>query len=337
MTTQLSSLFRCIDNSRQPIGIVDPIKWCLNDSHKELVERLRRTTDTNEQRRIKNQLLPAISVSGTFNKRQKSEIDLYNQLVGLDFDYNTNPDLDNVEAFKQHVFEHPSVLFTIASCGGKGVFGMVRGTTIENHYAHFNALREDFLKMGLVLDENTSDITRLRVKSYDPAPLLRLDAPVYTRISNAKSVTNYLQKDQSNPKPHLAARPNIRWTPPPAVSSNIKELAASMLNPQPLPKWSTGIVPSGFNGTQAVLYLILAKVANSGFDITGYAPDWITIAGVMARCFGEWGRELFHDVCRHYPRYTETECDAKYDEFLHGANYEYAVNSVRKIAQYYGF
>lgn len=333
MKKYYGSLFKNSDNSGKPIGTVDVIEWCLDPNSKKAIMKLRRIEDPELQKSHKN-TLPAITVSGTFSCRNRKGLIEHNSLIALDVDGKDNLHL-SVEEIKQQIFENQNVILVMESCRGGGAFALVEISDPDNHYKHFKALCEDFADMGLAVDSRTSDVTRLRIQSYDLNPFYRTDAIPYTRQSDGATKRHKAAERKS--KQVISCRPNVKWTPKINEAKTIEELAAQLLNRAPLEKWSTGSIPTDFNGTQVALYLILSKVANSGFDITCYAPDWITIAGAMTTHFGEWGRELFHDLCCNYKKYTRQECDDKYDEFIHSESYPYAVSTIREIAEHYGF
>lgn len=176
-----------------------------------------------------------------------------------------------------------------------------------------------------------------QIQSYDSNPLYRTNAVTYTRQSDGRIKPS--KETERKSKQVVTCRPNVKWNPKVNEVKTIVEFAAQLLNRAPLEKWPTGLVPSQWrNDNRSItLYSILAPIANSGFDVTAWAPDWIAIAGIMAGTFNEDGREMFHDISRNYPYYSKSECDEKYDEFVLSESYSYAIDTIRKIAQHYGF
>ncbi len=62
--------------------------------------------------------------------------------------------------------------------------------------------------------------------------------------------------------------------------------------------------------------LLLFKVEKSKTDITRTYIDWIKIGGVLANCFGESGRSLFHDFSRYHPMYNKDQTNDQYNTCL---------------------
>ncbi len=62
--------------------------------------------------------------------------------------------------------------------------------------------------------------------------------------------------------------------------------------------------------------LLLSKVEKSKTDITCTYVDWIKIGGVLANCFGEAGRSLFHDFSKFHPMYNKDQANFQYNRCL---------------------
>jgi len=51
-------------------------------------------------------------------------------------------------------------------------------------------------------------------------------------------------------------------------------------------------------------------------DVTKTYENWLNVMFGLSYSLGETGRKYVHLICRHYPRYSESECDEKFDACL---------------------
>lgn len=56
-------------------------------------------------------------------------------------------------------------------------------------------------------------------------------------------------------------------------------------------------------------------------DITGKERQWYKIGAALADEFGEHGREIYHKVSKHYPKYNRKETNNKFDHCLKQVGY----------------
>jgi hypothetical protein len=61
---------------------------------------------------------------------------------------------------------------------------------------------------------------------------------------------------------------------------------------------------------------ILTEIKNSNLDITSDYTDWFQIGCVIAKVFGEEGREKFHSVSQFHHGYNLRECNRQYNACL---------------------
>ena len=146
--------------------------------------------------------LPAATISGYFSpKRKEADLQQHSGFICIDIDdhFNRrNADGKNV-SFPQsldHVLDIlsqiPWVLYAAHSVGGVGYFALIPLGPIEaatvpsgspdgqstpsqpshlrTHKWYFECIEEEFREYGLIIDPACSDVTRLRIVSYDPAP-----------------------------------------------------------------------------------------------------------------------------------------------------------------------
>lgn len=61
---------------------------------------------------------------------------------------------------------------------------------------------------------------------------------------------------------------------------------------------------------------IIDECTTDTIDITKNYEDWVAIGWALVHEYGEYGRNYFHQISRFFTKYTEQECNKKYDELL---------------------
>lgn len=309
-------------------------EWLRSDEFRSDVERVRKARSKEERDKLKK-YLPAITVSGVFNKRETAGLREPTGLILIDIDGKDNPHHTDMEKLKQLVFELPFVAMVMLSCSGSGVLAVVELDDYRNQYQHSLALAEDFAAIGVKIDSSCKDLPRFRFASYDPNPLYRDSTEVYTRLcdpATLRASKTECSKSQSNTIV-IHGRPSKKWVC--NRPETMQEIMASML--KPMDKWPAVVNPN-HSSQQQIIYVILAQIANTDFDVTELYSDWVRIAALLALHFGDdEGRELFHDVSRNHPSYIPNECDELYDNFIYTPNKNYSINQLQEMAKHYGF
>lgn len=156
------------DRIGRPATFADFLRLCLES--REEVETLRATSDPDVRRKLK-QALPCATLSGQFAPSRKTEnLVQHSGLICLDFDH-----VSDCTALMHRLSRLDCVAFASHSVSGSGVFAVVPITHPDRHREHFQALRRFFADSGCEVDRQCGDVTRLRVISYDPEAVLRLD------------------------------------------------------------------------------------------------------------------------------------------------------------------
>ena len=152
----------------------------------DVIARIRMTDDKDERGRLKLRKLPCATISATFGSRSRDipleeRLMQYNSLMVLDFD-----GVADVEDSKKRLADVPYIYYAGLSVSGKGLFAIVPLDTDDYrmHKVFFEALQDEMLQMGFVVDKACSDVTRLRVLSYDPAPYVNEDCEVFVLPDN---------------------------------------------------------------------------------------------------------------------------------------------------------
>jgi len=166
--------------------------------YKHRVEQVRAVKDKKQRDNIKA-TLPAVTVSGLFDKRNLQSKCTPTNLLCLDFD-----DVPDLPALFEYLTTLPFIAFVGYSVSGKGIFAIVPIQSTKNFLAHFHALERDFLTAGYQIDPACKDVTRLRGASYTERPYINHTASTYEKTAT----------------PAAAAPPTPTHTPRPKHTSS---------------------------------------------------------------------------------------------------------------------
>ena len=115
--------------------------------YKTTVDRYRAAGD-EDKNRLKTSL-PAVTVSGTFSKRNSAGLIAHSGLICIDIDEKDNPDVAEFDRLNELIRIIPYVVYCGHSIGGKGYFVIIPIASPEKHKEHFEALRQDFARCGI--------------------------------------------------------------------------------------------------------------------------------------------------------------------------------------------
>ena len=147
------------------------------NKYRQQVEQVRTVTDKKQRDKIK-QKLPAVTVSGLFEKRNLQSSCTPTNLICLDFD-----NIGNLPALFEYLKTLPFIAFAGYSVSGKGIFAIVPIQSTDNFLEHFYALQIDFAASGYTIDQTCKDVTRLRGASYTERPYINHQASTYTKTA----------------------------------------------------------------------------------------------------------------------------------------------------------
>lgn len=169
---------------------VTPTKYnlldLLNDPHtKNNVEKLRNETDEKKRSKLKL-LLPSITPSGVFSKRNLNSLVKHSNLIQFDIDFKDNQQILNYSDLKKQISNIPNVAYTGLSVSGNGYWGLIPIAYAEKHKEHFTLIEQSFFNLGIKIDPSGSDVTRLRILSYDPDPYYNHEAKILTSFVERK-------------------------------------------------------------------------------------------------------------------------------------------------------
>ena len=152
------------------------------NKYKEQIEHIRSIKNEDVQKSLKKQL-PLATISGTFAPiRQADNLVTHSNLLCIDIDKKDNMDVDWFDDLKYEWRNIPQILYAGHSIRGKGWFVIFHIAYPQKHEAQFEALQQDFFRVGLIIDETCKDVSRMRFISYDPEPYVNEDATLYTKV-----------------------------------------------------------------------------------------------------------------------------------------------------------
>ena len=82
---------------------------------------------------------------------------------------------------------------------------------------------------------------------------------------------------------------------------------------------------------------IIQQIEEQQKDITAKYEDWLKICFGLSDQFGEDGRQYFHQISKFYEKYSESECDQKFDSCLNSSRSGVTIKTFFMIAKENGF
>lgn len=165
------SLFRNYYNP-DPVADLTIYQFCdyIRQS-KEYVKEITALRDpevTKEQRDKIKATFPAVTISGSFTKREAAGLIQHSGFICLDIDKGIN-DVADWPALRDSLMNCDNVYFAALSASGQGVFCLVPVAFPHKHKQQAIQLMKDFEKAtGLKPDQSCKDVCRLRGISHDP-------------------------------------------------------------------------------------------------------------------------------------------------------------------------
>lgn len=263
---------------------VPMLQWLQDTSHKEIITKIRFLTNKDEIRKLKS-TLPCATISGIFSVRKSDSLIKHSGYICIDIDGKENETIRDFTLLRDELRNILNVSYASISVSGNGVFCIIPITHTDKHKEHFNALKECFYELGIVIDKACSDITRTRIISYDPDAYIN---------ENALPFDEVLDIDKSKRASIKKTSHDIRAKTRPHTTTENKIVDKS---------------------THSKVMKVIAEINRTGIDITSTYDDWMEIGASLASEFGEEGRDLFDLVSQNHPGYHPEVCDRKYDDF----------------------
>lgn len=230
---RISDLQEKLDLGYNPL---DPESQSEFEQARQLCELLQQEVDAlshNIERgdieadRIKRSL-PAATLSGLFEPtRAERNLKHHSGFICIDIDdhFNRKDSSGHNISYPQSLDAVPTVLasfpwvaYAAHSVGGVGYYALIPLGPIDEVHTHkwyFECLEEEFLQYGLVIDPACSDVTRLRILSYDNAPYRNAAAVPYMGRANFVGRAERERRAEEQLRQALAAshRDRLRQNP----------------------------------------------------------------------------------------------------------------------------
>lgn len=152
----------------------------------EAVRRIDRQANESEYKKAKDNILSFIPSCVCKGKTGKAEnVEHVNNLIAIDLDAKDNENI-TIEEMRKKINSLPYVMYSSLSIGGKGMYALIPilESNKNDFKAVFNALNEDFIKLGLKLDRSCVNVNRERYMSIDKAEYWNKQCEIYTKKIN---------------------------------------------------------------------------------------------------------------------------------------------------------
>lgn len=172
-----------------------------------LIEKLRNIEDEKTQKTYKTDNIPAATISMLCGIDKSAENCKHkNNIIVIDIDEHDNPQLNNETILVNTCYNLFNLEYVYAvgrSCRGKGIFCIIPIADAEHIKEYFKSIQEDFKNIGLVIDQQCSNINRLRFASYDENLVNKTwlktedDIQIYDKVPEIEPEIN-IQKNLGN-------------------------------------------------------------------------------------------------------------------------------------------
>ncbi len=251
--------------------------------------------------------LPAATLSGTFSpKRGKDNLVQHSGFIAVDIDDHVNHRLadgsnvvraqcldgfiDFLEAGRT-TGEFPWVVFASHSVGGRGYFCLIPIGPVDAQHTHewyFECLAAEFEQYGYTIDPACSDVSRLRILSYDKHPFRNGEAVTYMGRRNfiGRAERQRQAESQRRAEQEAAYRATLAHDP----DHDLK-----------------------------ITEQLISEIEHRAIDVTGSYDQCIKI-GRSLHSLGSHGLWLWKRVCRfrsasHAQMRTDSELEEKWKTF----------------------
>ena len=271
---------------------VDILSFLCSDSHKEVVMKIRTTTNPDHRRELKKKL-PAITPAGVFSPRRGAGyLRSYSGMLGVDIDGKDNPHVKDWSRAAHRIGRlWPSVVYAGRSVGGCGCFVLYRIAEPELYAEHYADIVASIEALGFKVDTACRDLTRLRFASYDPTPYL-----------NREATMHLLPAECCAPPRNAPKEPILRPQP-----------SATEQRRHPHHRTSRG---ENLAHLYPRIEQAVAVIVERAINIAERYRDWYRIGCSLASAYGEQGRWLYHAISAQSAKYERTECDVQYNRCM---------------------
>jgi len=194
-----------------------------------------RTIEDKKLRSQEKQLLPAVTISGSFSERKIAGLRKHSGVIAIDLD-----NLENPQGTKKLLKKDPYVYAAFVSVSGAGLCVLFK-IDGERHLDAFNAIAAYlYANYQLIVDQSGKDVSRARFVSYDPDILIKDDAVLFKK---------YLPKTKNIKKPEKIVFVKTDF------DQLINEMIARNVN-----------ICEDYSGWLSTCYSLVSKFGESGRD-----------------------------------------------------------------------
>ncbi len=198
---------------------INLLTWLHSDKYAQQVEAIR-AAGTKEERKNLKAVLPAITPSGVFSRREEAGLIKHSGLLQLDIDFEHNTHIGNYTELKAQLARLQNIAYLGLSVSGTGFWGLVPILYPDKHKQHFLALKSAFLKMGIRIDDKPGNVASLRGYSWD-------ETAYFNHSAKAFSLLEESQPEQCRYK---AAGPGVQGNEAQKVEAVIQQAEAGRID-----------------------------------------------------------------------------------------------------------
>lgn len=172
------------------MGITEYLALVQSGAYSKQVQAFQNSAALSKDQRAEiKQLIPVVTISGTFKDTVKNaNLLTHSGLICIDFDA-----VENVGELKQELSKDPYTFAALLSASGNGLAAIVR-IEPEKHLEAFNGLKTYYFRnYGQLIDASCKNVSRLRFLSVDPALFTNPSSKVfkeYTKAPTKQKVVN---------------------------------------------------------------------------------------------------------------------------------------------------
>lgn len=150
----------------------------------EAVRSIDRQANESEYKQAKAKVL-SFTPSCVCQGETAKEVKEINPLIAVDLDAKDNENI-TIEEMRKKINSLPFVMYSSMSVGGRGMYALlpISESNKNDFKGVFNALNEDFIKLGLKLDGSCVNVNRERYTSFDDNEYWNTKCEIYTRKLN---------------------------------------------------------------------------------------------------------------------------------------------------------
>jgi len=185
---KISYFKKIFDNTpERESSVIEFLNNVKHGTWSELIRPINAEEDKKKRKKLKENTLPYVTISGEFKKRVKAELKTHSGFLCLDID-----DSSDLARDWQNITNDRFTYGAFRSASGLGIAVIVK-IDPSKHLESFLSLETYYLEnFQIILDKSCKDVTRPRFVSYDPQTFINEKAPLFKAIVKKKTPINKL-------------------------------------------------------------------------------------------------------------------------------------------------